>query len=150
MRTELSVEIDRPIAEVFEYTTNHVAEWSLTVVEEEVLEEKPEGVGTIFRLVTEEQGGRMEFHGIVACHEPPTASAVHMIGQYFDIDVAYLFEDLSGRTRVTQTVAVTPKGFLKVPFFIFGLVIKRSGCKAQEKELTNLKRLLESRRNTVN
>ena len=43
METQQSVVIDRPIAAVFEYTTNNLAEWSITCVEEEVLEEVPDG-----------------------------------------------------------------------------------------------------------
>ena len=60
MRNTGSVEIDRPIHEVFRLTNEHVAEWSIIVVEDEVLDEKPEGVGTTFRTVTEENGKRME------------------------------------------------------------------------------------------
>ena len=37
MRTEGSVEIDRPIDEVFRLTNEHVAQWSIVVVEEAVL-----------------------------------------------------------------------------------------------------------------
>ncbi len=38
MESELSIEVDRPIAEVFECANDHLTEWSLTCVEEEVLE----------------------------------------------------------------------------------------------------------------
>jgi hypothetical protein len=40
MRTSGSVEIDKPIEVVFEYTNNNVAEWSTIVVEDEVIEKK--------------------------------------------------------------------------------------------------------------
>ena len=143
MKQQGSVEIYRPIDEVFEYTNNHVAEWSFAIVEDEVIEEKPEGVGSTFRCVAEDHGRRMEFQGVVTRHEPPNVSAIHLTGQAFDIDVEYLFEDLGGRTRVTQHSTVTPKGVLKVIIFLFGWMMKKSGCKALENELNNLKRLLE-------
>ena len=145
MRNEMSVEIDRPIAEVFDYTNNHVAEWSLTVIENEVLDEKPEGVGTTFRILTEEKGRRMEFQGVVTRHEPPTASTVLLRGKQFDIEAEYLFEDLPGRTRVTLRATVNGKGFFRAMLFLLGWLMRKSGCKAQEKELANLKRLLEAR-----
>jgi hypothetical protein len=144
MQSELTVEIARPIAEVFDFATNHVAEWSLTVVEDRVVEEQPDGVGTTFRVVTEEKGRRMEFDGVVTRHEPPVASSVVLRGAHFDIDVDYLFEDLGGRTRLTQRSKVTGKGFIKVMFFLFGWLMKRAGCKAQENELANLKRIMEA------
>ena len=145
MQTEASVEIDRPIAEVFDYTINHVAEWSITVVEDRPIDTKPEGVGSTFLCVTEDRGRRMEFQGVVTRHEPPTLSACQLTGSSFDIDVEYKFEDLSGRTRVTVRSIVTPKGFTKVIFFLIGWAMKGSGCKAQENELESLKRILESR-----
>ena len=113
MQNEGSVEIDRPIDEVFLHTNACVAEWSIVVVENEVLEEKPEGVGTTFRTVTEDHGRRMEFQGVVTRHDPPHASAVRMIGKAFDIEAEYSFEDLSGRTRVTQRSSVSGKGPLQ-------------------------------------
>ena len=146
MQTEKSVEIDRPIDEVFEYTTNNVAEWSIVVLESEVIEEKPEGVGTRFRIVTEERGKRMEFDGVVTLHQPPVAQAVYMKGSHFDIEGEYRFEDLGGgRTRLTQRSTVNGKGFGKVILALCGWMMNKSSCNALEKELVNLKRILEAR-----
>lgn len=143
MQNEASVEIDRPSDEVFRLTNNHVAEWSIVVVENEVLDEKPEGVGTTFRTVTEDHGKRMEFQGVVTRHDPPHASAIRMTGDAFDIEAEYTFEDISGRTRVTQKSTVTGKGFFKVFMALFGWLMDKSSCKALEKELDSLKRFCE-------
>lgn len=143
MHTEVSVEIERPIAEVFDFTVNHVAEWSITVVEDEVIEEKPGSVGTTFRTVTEHSGQQMEFLGVVTWYEPPRASSVFLTGQQFDIEVEYAFEDLGGRTRVTQRSTVTGKGVLKLIFACFGWMMNTSSCRAAKKELNSLKRRLE-------
>jgi hypothetical protein len=143
MKTQASVEVERPINEVFEYTNKNVAEWSITVVENEPIDEKPEGVGSTFRCVTEDHGRRMEFQGVVTRDEPPNVRAIHLVGQHFDIDAEYLFDDLGGKTRVTLRSSVTPKGLFKVFFFLFGWMMNKSACKAQENELNSLKRLLE-------
>lgn len=144
MRTEASVEIDRPIEEVFEYTNDNVAEWSITVVEDEVIESTPDRVGSTFRCVTEDRGRRMEFAGEVVCWEPPNRSAVYLAGKQFDIAAAYHFEDLGdGRTRVSEDAVVSPKGFTKVFFALFGWMFRSAGWKAMENELLSLKRLLE-------
>jgi hypothetical protein len=50
---------------------------------------------------------------------------------------------VAARTRVMQRSTVAPKGFLKVFFFLFGWMMNKAGCKALEKELTNLNNLLE-------
>ena len=100
LTNERSIEIDQPIQHVFEYTNNNVAEWSLTVVEDVPLETMSDGgVGSTFRCVTEERGQRMEFEGVVTRHDPPTASAVNLVGQQFDIDVLYLSAGLVLQSR---------------------------------------------------
>ena len=143
MRSLASIEIDRPIDEVFTYTNEKVAEWSLTVVEDEVIEDK-DGVGTTFLCVTEEKGRRMEFQGVVTVWEPPTKSAIYLTGKMFDIEAEYRFEDLGGRTRVTQQSTVSGKGLIKIMFFLFGWLMNKQGCKAVNDEFESLKEKLEA------
>lgn len=142
MHSLASIEIDRSIGEVFTYTNEKVAEWSLTVVEHEVIEAK-NGVGATFRCVTEERGRRMEFQGVITLWEPPTKSAIRLTGKNFDIEAEYRFDDLNGRTRVTQESTVSGKGFLKIMFFLFGWLLNNQGCKAASRELDSLKKKLE-------
>lgn len=145
MNTNTSVEIMRPISEVFRYTTENVSDWSITVIEDEVLEETPEKVGTTFRIMTEERGRKMEMTGVVTRYETDRLNEVHLISKAFDIDALYEFEDLGdGNTRVTETATVYPKGFAKVIFFLIGWAMKKSNCDALQKELDSLKEQLES------
>lgn len=144
MQTEGSVEIDAPIDDVFRLTTEHVAEWSIVVVEDEVIEEKPGHIGTTFRSVTEDHGKRMEFDGVVTVNEPPTFHEAELTGKYFDLKAAYTFEDLSGRTRVTQTSVVFPKGLMKAFFFLCGWMMNKANCDAIDKELNSLKQFCEN------
>ena len=146
IKTEASIEIDRPIDRVFDYTTNHVAEWSDTVVEEEPIDTMPDGgVGSTFRCVTANNGQQMEMQGTVTQYEPPVKSAVHLESGVFDIHALYLFEDLGRRTRVTQVSVVTARGFLfRLMFRLMGVFVRKSGCQAALKELQNLKRHLET------
>lgn len=147
MHTEASIDIDRPIEQVFELTNNHVAEWSDVVVENEMLDETPNGVGSTFRSLTKDPGGReMEFQGIVTKYDPPHANAIYMAGGSFDLEVDYTFKTIPhDRTRVTQHSSVTGKGFFKVVFFLFGWMMKKSSCNAIEKELRRLKGFCESK-----
>ena len=143
METRVAVEISRVPEAVFDFTTQHVAEWSEIVVSDEIITEVPGGVGTTFRTTVEDRGRRMQFDGEITKHTPPTAHSVSLKGMQFDMQVDYTFDDLSGRTRVIQVSVVQPKGVLKLFFFLFGWMMKRSGCDAAQKQLDNLKRLLE-------
>lgn len=151
MKNQGSIVVDQPIDRVFEYTTNHVADWSLTVVEDEPLDTKPDGgVGSTFRCVTEDHGRRMEFQGEVTRHEPPRFSAVSLVGKQFNIEVLYTFEEENGSTRVTQASVVKPNGIvMKVLFAIIGPFAKKASCEATAKELASLKEKLELDRSSV-
>lgn len=143
MQAEASVEINRPIEDVFDFTNEHVPEWSITVVEDSIIEETPDRVGTTFRCLTQSQGKEMEFQGVVTRWERPHVSASELVGESFDIEVAYFFEKTTEGTRVTQKSIVSPKSFLKVFFFLFGWMMGKSSCDAASNELENLKRILE-------
>lgn len=142
MKNAGSIEIDRSIEDVFELTNNHVAEWSVIVVEDTVVEGDG-GVGSRFHMVTEEKGRRMEFQGIVTRHDPPYRNAIQMTGELFDIEAEYTFEDLGGRTRVTQHSRVSGKGYFRPILMIFGLFMRKSSCDALHNELRSLKQFCE-------
>ena len=144
MHTQGSVEIDRPIDEVYWLTVDNVAEWSKIVVEDETLVQTPEMIGSTFRTVTFDRGQRMEFEGTITKFEPPKIHAVEMTGKMFDLEVEYLFEDLGSRTRVTQNSIVHPKGGMKIFFALLGWAMKKSSCDAIQKELEGLKRFCEN------
>tara|TARA_R110002072_G_scaffold233795_1_gene391347 strand:+ start:11561 stop:12016 length:456 start_codon:yes stop_codon:yes gene_type:complete len=145
MKTKASVEISRPIEEVFDFTNNHVVEWSITVVEDTVIEETPDRVGTTFKCITQSNGRKMNFQGVVTRWEPPHVSAIDLVGDAFGIEAAYFFERTPAGTRVTQKSVISPKGLLKVFFFLFGWMMGPAGCKEAQRELDNLKSVLESR-----
>lgn len=147
MKTEGSVEIDRPIEEVFYLTNDDVAAWSIVVVEDKMIDEKPGKIGSTFLSVTEDRGNRMEFQGTITAWEPPYACAVRLEGKMFDIEAAYSFEDLGGRTKVTQFSTVEGKGFVKLMFVLFGWMMNKASCDALDKELQSLKRFCESQPN---
>lgn len=144
MQTERSVEIEAPIDHVFEVATKQVVEWSEIVVEEEILNETPDGVGTTFRVVTEDRGQRMDFQSKVLAMDAPVLNEIEMIGKQFDIHVRTTLKDLGGRTLLTQVSQVSGKGFFKVMFLLMGWMMKKSSCDALDKELASLKALAES------
>ncbi|QDT32099.1 SRPBCC family protein [Thalassoglobus polymorphus] len=150
MKTTASVEIDRPIEDVFDLTIHHVAEWSDVVIEDQIIEETPDVVGTTFRSITENQGEQMVFEGVVTQYQYPNLNAIQLVGQLFDIDAAYFFERItSHKTKVTQVSDVRPKGGLKIIFLLFGWLMKTASCKAAEKELNNLKEYCEQQEGAI-
>lgn len=145
MQTTGSVEIDRHIDDVFRLTIDHVAEWSDVVIEDEIIEETSDVVGTTFRSVTDTNGTRMEFQGIITTFDPPYQHCVHLTGKQFDVLVDYQFEALTPeRTRVTQSSQVIGKGFMKLLFLLIGKFAAKASQDAVHKELNGLKAFCES------
>jgi hypothetical protein len=144
MKNESNIVINRPIKDVFRLTNEHVAEWSIIVVEDEVIEETPDGVGTTFRCVTEENGQRMEFQGVVTKYDPPFMNATVLTGKMFDLDIEYTFEEVPEGTRVIQVSKVTGKGLAKIMFFFMALYANIRGCKSKNDEFESLKLFCES------
>lgn len=144
MKSELSIDIDRPREAVFDVVLKDVAAWSITCVEDERLEDVDDGgVGTRFRTVTEERGRRTEMTGEVTAHDPPRSSRCYLVSDAFEIDVHYDFEELPTGTRVTQRSEVTFKGFMKVLMALLGWAFKKSACDAQLQELQAMKAYAE-------
>lgn len=145
MQNEASVVIERPIQKVFELANKDVAEWSSIVVEDVPLEGDGTHVGDTFRVVTEEKGRRMEFQGVVTRFDAPVSSAIEMRGKMFDLFVEYEFEDLGGRTRLTQRSRAKGHGVMGLFLTLFGWMMKKSSCDAAQQELGRLKAYVEER-----
>jgi hypothetical protein len=145
MSNATSIDINRPIDEVFHLLHANVEQWSIIVVEDDIVGDQTEGVGTRFHTVTEEHGNRMEFEGTVTAWDPPSASAIKLVGKMFDIDAAYAFEDLgNGETHVSIESSAHPKGIFKVIFFFMSFLMRKSTCDAQNKEFESLKAFCEA------
>ena len=145
MENVASIEINCPIDKVYQLATEKMPEWSLVVMDDQVIEEKPGGVGSTFRTITEDHGRRMEFDGVVTKCSPPCLHAVEMKGRVFDIESEFVFERISPvMTKVTQRAKVKGKGLFGVVMFLTGWLMKKSQCEASENELKSLKRYCEA------
>lgn len=145
MESKISLEIECPIESVFRITNEQVAEWSLIVVANNVLDEGQRGLGARFQTITEDQGVRLVFDGVVTCYEPPFKCAVRLTGKMFDIETEYHFEEAFGKTRATQMSQLRGKGFFQVYTFLFGWFMKRGWLGNARKELESLKRFCEQK-----
>ncbi len=146
MRHEAGIDIDRPIMDVFILANDHVANWSSIVVEDEPVDIADDGgVGTTFRVVTEDRGHRMEFTGEVMEYDPPHRSAITMRGPIFDLHVRYDLETTpSGHTRITQKSSSDAKGLWRLLFLVMTPFMRKSASQATYKELERLKRYCEA------
>ena len=151
IRVQESVEINRPVEEVFSYTSNpeNLPHWAATVIE--VLHEDAPGGGEDpldrrgerFTLMQQALGRRFEAPFEVTDYEP-NRLYVHRGTQGHPVPVTMIFayEPLSSdRTRFTPRIEAKPGGF----FGLIGRVLERMIRRQMRTNLKTLKELLEGR-----
>ncbi len=117
-----TIDIDAPRAKVFKwiYDADYNRQWLPNLVEAEVLNAEPNGIGSKFRQVYDENGRRMEMTGTVTAYEQDRYLACEISGP-FTLNVDYRLEDVGGRTRVTQHSDVQ---FTSVVMKLIGVLLK--------------------------
>ena len=144
MRSEESVEIDRPPEEVFSYVANpeNLPEWSNLVLEVRKDSEGQLQEGDRFSVVAKFLGRRFETPFEVSAHEPSRRHSDRSMGGPFEQEYIYTFEETAGgKTRLTHVVEAEPGGF----FRLVGPLLERAGSRQFRADLQILKDLLEQR-----
>jgi uncharacterized membrane protein len=144
MRIEESVEINKPLQEVFDYAANpeNLPEWSGLVLE---VHKETQGhlmeVGAQYTTVAKFLGRRFETPFEVTVHDPPRRHTDRSTGGPFPQEYTHTFEEVeSGRTRFTQVSEGEPGGF----FRLAGVLLEMAGRRQFRADLDTLKDLLEA------
>jgi len=143
MRVEESVEINKPVEEVFSYVANpeNLPEWSGIVQEVRKEAQGPPKEGDRFTSVAKFLGRRFETPFEVVSYEPPRRSSHRSTGGPFPQEWTRTFEQTAGGgTRLTQVTEGEPGGF----FRLVGPVLEMAGRRQFKTDLENLKDLLEA------
>jgi uncharacterized protein YndB with AHSA1/START domain len=144
MRVEESVEINRPVEEVFSYVANpeNLPEWSGLVLEVHKETQGQPEEGDRFTTVAKFLGRRFETPFERRAYEPNRRYTDRAAGGPIpDQDWTYTFEEVSGGTRITRAAEGEPGGF----FRLAGPLLERAGRRQVRADLGNLKDLLEAR-----
>jgi uncharacterized protein YndB with AHSA1/START domain len=144
IRIEESVEIDRPVEDVFSYATNpdNFPEWVGNVIEVRKDEWGPPREGASFRVEQKLLGRRFETPFEVIAYEPNRRYAQRSTGGPVPVSMNFTYEALSSeRTRLTQHNEGEPGGF----FGLVGPLLERALGRQTRTNLENLKDMLEAR-----
>ena len=142
MRIEESIEINRPVEDVFAYVSdvNHLPQWAGTTMEVKDAPEGPLNDGATFADVGKFLGRRIEtpFEATV---EAPHRLVYRSIGGLVPHDWAYTFEPLGPGTRMTLSIEGEPGGF----FGLAGPLLERALKRQVRTDMQRLKDLLEAK-----
>jgi len=143
MRIQESVQINRPVEEVYEFVANpeNLPEWTGTVIETRKDTLGPLLEGNTFTSVAKFLGRRIESPFEVTAHEFPRRHSHKSTGGPLPTEWTLTFEEVAGGTRYTQVAEGEPGGF----FGLVGPLLERVGRRQLRTDLANLKDLLEAR-----
>lgn len=138
---EFSVQINRPVEQVFAFTENpaNMPLWYVGVQEAALIEGDKVTVGARVRGTGTLMGKRFEVISTVVAYEPNRKSAYEFT-QPFAQTIYNTYEPVNGGTRFTQRVVVEAGGFFKLAMPVMNGHIRRN----LETSLHNLKDVVEA------
>ena len=146
MRISSSIEVHSSPQTVFAWLSSpeKARQWMKNVAEGEILHETAERVGTTFREVVEEEGGRIEMQGSITGFEQDRRISFHLASKIHELDVDYRVEEIGTGIRVSVDSSIHWKFPVNILSLFMGAKM-RSGITDQlGKELEELKKLCEA------
>ena len=142
-RAEISVIINRPVADVFAILSNpeNNPKWSSGSIEAKMTSAGPIGVGSTSRSVAKFLGRRIESELEITEFEANRKFAAQSKSGPFPFQASTTFEPADGGTRVSTTVEAEPGGFFKLAEPLLVKMAKRQF----QGDLDNLKDLMEAK-----
>jgi uncharacterized protein YndB with AHSA1/START domain len=138
-----SVTIDRPIEEVFTYTTDtsNEPEWHTDILEAKKLTAGPTGVGTKWHLRVKPFMGVSETTNEVVGFEMNRKQVLQGVFGPMRTTLTYLFEPADGGTTFTRQVQIESSGWMK----LMEPMMRFMASRRNREFAGNLKRVLEQR-----
>ncbi len=141
MQYKVSVDIARPVTDVFQFVTNveNQPKWQAASVENHQLTPGPMAVGTKIQHIGKWLGRRYESLGQVVDFEPDRRWAYKSLSGPYQLEMRYRFEPAAAGTRLTLTAQGGDRGFFRLPAPLLRFFAQR----VLQGDLDRLKRVLE-------
>jgi ligand-binding SRPBCC domain-containing protein len=142
IRFAFSIDVARPVHDVFEYVSDpaNLQEWQGTA-EVVQLTQGPVREGTRFREVHERMGRRLESVTEVAAYEQDRRFDVRIVEGPLPVDGRWNFEPIDGGTRLRFAARGQPTGAMRLFEPLLARVLRRQ----MRRDHARLKQALESR-----
>ncbi len=142
IREEFSVVINRPIEEVFAFTTDleKMMQWVGELRESKKTSAGPVGMGMTFRHVVGLWGRRLEVNHKLTEYEPNRKFGFKSTSGPVPNEAEWTFESVTGGTKITVSIEAEPGGFFKIAVPLLRRMFRRQW----QTNLANLKDLLEA------
>jgi len=135
--------IPRPPEIVFPWIADpdKAMKWQKNVKSGEIIENKPEIVGTTFKEVIEEDGSRLEMHGTITKYVKDRTIAFHLRSRIHEFDVSYSVEGMGSGTKISIDAAIDWRFPMNVMSLFMGSKMKEGLRRQMELEVQELRTL---------
>ena len=146
MRITYENEILKPPEIVFPWIAKpeKAMKWQKNVKGGEILINKPEVIGTIFREVIEEDGKSLEMHGIITKYVENKIIGFHLESKIHVFDVNYSVEKINKATKICVEASIHWIFLMNIISLFIGKKMKEGIIKQLNSEFLELKRICES------
>jgi hypothetical protein len=145
MRISFSIDISQKPEEVFPWIAEpeKALLWQKGVKKGEIIQERPEKIGTTFREVMEEDGNHLEMSGVITGYIHNQLIAFHLKSKIHKVDVRYSIVGNPEKSTITMESRIYWKFPMNVLSIIIGRKIQEKILRQVEAEFLELKRLCE-------
>ncbi len=142
VKIEISIVINRPLEDVFAFLSDleNNLKWRSGSIEARKTSEYPLGVGTMYRMVDNVLGRRIEGEAEIIECEPNRKYTSRSKSGYLPLVAQRIFEPAERGTRVRFVAEAEPGGFFKLAEPLVASIGKRR----HETDAANLKDLMEA------
>lgn len=146
MRITYANEIRKPPEFVFPWLAEpeKAMQWQKNVKGGEIVNETPGMVGTTFKEVLEEDGGRLEMTGVITQFVRDQIIEFHLESKMHEVDVTYSLEGSNGATQIMVDARIHWKFPTNLLSLFIGHKMKEGITRQLESEILELKRICES------
>jgi hypothetical protein len=116
IKVELSIDIERPVAEVFAFVTNPAndAKWQEGVIESRMVSPGPMGVGSKLKDARKFLGLKLESELEVTEYAPNKVFGLKVSSGPMQFEIKQSFEAVGGGTRIALVAEGEPAGVFKL------------------------------------
>jgi hypothetical protein len=145
MKISISKEISKLAVSVFPWIEEpeKAMKWQQNIKESEILQDKPEVVGTTFKETVEENGKSLEMYGTITKYVKDKLIGFHLKSRIHEVDVCYYLDEFDGGTKVLVEASINWKFPMNIVRLLIGKKIKKGIVNQLESELHELKELCE-------
>ena len=146
MRITYEHEILKPPEIVFPWIAEpeKAMKWQKNVKGGEIIISKPEVVGTTFTEIIEEDGNRLEMHGIITKYIKDKIIGLHLKSRIHEFEVSYSLAEINKATKISIEATIKWKFPMNIASLFIGSRMKAGLIKQLELETLDLKRLCET------